>query len=78
MRLHVSARAELPAGPLIIPGLDVEGVTALVGPSGVGKTTVLECVAGLRRPDTGRITCGREVWFDSTAGLDVPDRKSVV
>jgi ABC-type sulfate/molybdate transport systems ATPase subunit len=52
-------------------------VLALAGPSGAGKTTVLRCVAGLRRPDAGRIACDGETWFaDGVA--DVPaERRSV-
>jgi ABC-type sulfate/molybdate transport systems ATPase subunit len=45
---------------------------ALVGPSGAGKTTVLRAVAGLRRPDEGRIACGGRTWFDSRSGVDLP------
>jgi ABC-type sulfate/molybdate transport systems ATPase subunit len=51
-------------------------VVALVGPSGAGKTTVLRAVAGLHRPDRGRITCGAEVWFDRDVDL-APERRSV-
>jgi ABC-type sulfate/molybdate transport systems ATPase subunit len=40
-----------------------EEVVALVGPSGAGKTTVLRAIAGLHRPDAGRIACGGEVWL---------------
>nr|WP_246400785.1 ABC transporter ATP-binding protein [Jiangella mangrovi] len=36
---------------------------ALLGPSGCGKTTTLRCVAGLERPDSGRITLGDDVVF---------------
>jgi molybdate transport system ATP-binding protein len=51
---------------------------ALVGPSGAGKTTVLRAVAGLLRPDAGRITADGEVWFDSGQGVDLPpERRSV-
>ena len=51
-------------------------VVALVGPSGAGKTTVLRAVAGLHRPDRGRIACGAEVWFDH--GVDLaPEQRSV-
>lgn len=44
---------------------------ALYGPSGSGKTTVLDAVAGLRRPDEGMIRIGRRVLFDSRRGVDV-------
>ena len=45
---------------------------ALVGPSGAGKTTVLRAVAGLARPERGRVALDREVLFDSSAGIDLP------
>jgi molybdate transport system ATP-binding protein len=51
---------------------------ALVGPSGAGKTTVLRAIAGLRRPDRGRIALGERVWFDAEAKIDLPpERRSV-
>ncbi len=51
---------------------------ALVGPSGAGKTTVLRAIAGLRRPDRGRIALGDRAWFDAAAKIDLPpERRSV-
>ncbi|MBI2460663.1 MAG: ATP-binding cassette domain-containing protein [Candidatus Rokubacteria bacterium] len=44
-------------------------VVALFGPSGAGKTLTLHCLAGLIRPDRGRIEVGDRVFFDSAAGL---------
>ena len=44
--------------------LDRPHVTVLFGPSGSGKSTILRCLAGLERPDAGRICCGEETWFD--------------
>jgi molybdate transport system ATP-binding protein len=41
-------------------------VTVLFGPSGCGKTTVLRCLAGLERPEAGRIEFKGNTWFDST------------
>jgi molybdate transport system ATP-binding protein len=41
----------------------------LVGPSGSGKTTVLRAIAGLVRPQRGRISCQGECWFDASAGI---------
>lgn len=52
-------------------GIDRRTV-ALVGPSGAGKSTVLRCVAGLVRPDRGRITLGEQAWFDSERRTDLP------
>ena len=46
------------------------GITILFGPSGAGKSTVLDCIAGLARPDTGRIAAGEEVLFDSHASIN--------
>jgi molybdate transport system ATP-binding protein len=48
------------------------GVTILFGASGSGKTTILRCVAGLARPDAGRIAVGDRALFDAGAGVDVP------
>ena len=50
-------------------------VTALFGPSGAGKTTVLQCLGGLQRPDEGIIAFDDEVWFDSSKGLWVTARE---
>ncbi len=49
-----------------------EGITALFGPSGAGKTTVLDCVAGLLRPDRGRIELDGTVLFDSAQRISLP------
>ena len=51
---------------------------ALVGPSGAGKTTVLRAVAGLVRPEAGRIALGGETWFDARVGVHrQPEERSV-
>ena len=51
------------------------GVTALFGPSGVGKTTVLDAVAGLLKPTRGRIVVSGRVLFDSADGIDIQPEK---
>jgi molybdate transport system ATP-binding protein len=40
-------------------------ITVLFGPSGCGKTTTLRCLAGLDRPEEGRISFGQTTWFDA-------------
>jgi iron(III) transport system ATP-binding protein len=44
----------------------------LLGPSGCGKTTTLRSVAGLERPDDGKITVADRVLFDRSSGISVP------
>jgi len=48
------------------------GVTALFGPSGAGKTSVVNMIAGLLTPDRGSIALDETVLFDAAAGIDVP------
>ena len=48
------------------------GITALFGPSGAGKTTVLDAIAGLRTPQSGRIAVHDRVLFDSSARISLP------
>lgn len=48
------------------------GVTALVGPSGVGKTSILNMVAGLLRPDEGHIGVAGTTLFDAARRIDLP------
>jgi molybdate transport system ATP-binding protein len=48
------------------------GATTLFGPSGAGKTTVVNMIAGLLRPDRGRVVLDGDVLFDDTARVDVP------
>jgi molybdate transport system ATP-binding protein len=55
--------------------LDVDGVVALVGPSGAGKTTVLRAITGLTTPTSGRITVGDSVWFDAASGANLPPER---
>ena len=47
-------------------------VTALYGPSGSGKSTILRMIAGLMRPDWGRIVLNGEVVFDSAERINLP------
>jgi molybdate transport system ATP-binding protein len=51
------------------------GVTALFGRSGAGKTTIIQAVAGVVRPDAGRIVVGEETFFDAARGIDVAVEK---
>src|SRR5450759_4901138 len=48
------------------------GATALFGPSGAGKTSIINMIAGLLRPDRGRIVLDGDVLFDDAAHINVP------
>lgn len=80
--LSVSIRKDLgkTPGPAGVFSLDVEfeaqpGVTVLFGASGSGKTTTLQSIAGLLKPDSGRIAIGGDALFDSELGINLPIRK---
>jgi len=60
--------------------LDIEfaalpGVTILFGASGSGKTTTLKSIAGILRPDAGRVAIGEKTLFDSERAIDLPIRQ---
>lgn len=56
-------------------GFPAGGVTALLGPSGSGKSTLLRLIAGLERPQAGRIRHGDTLWFDSDRAIHLPPRR---
>jgi molybdate transport system ATP-binding protein len=51
------------------------GAAALFGPSGAGKTTILDAIAGLRSPSRGTITIDGRVLFSSAGRIDVPPHR---
>jgi molybdate transport system ATP-binding protein len=60
-RFTIQAKFEVPSG-----------ATVLFGPSGAGKTAIVEMIAGLTRPDRGRILCRGRMVFDSGTRTDLP------
>ena len=52
--------------------VEEKGITALFGPSGVGKTSIVNMIAGLSRPDGGRIVLNDRVLFDAASGACLP------
>jgi molybdate transport system ATP-binding protein len=73
--LDVTLTKRLPGFTLDVAWSAGDGVAVLFGPSGAGKTLTLQCLAGLIRPDVGRIALGERVLFDAAAGVDVPPQR---
>jgi molybdate transport system ATP-binding protein len=61
-KLGLDARFSVAAG----------GIIALFGSSGAGKTSLIHLIAGLNRPDRGRISLDGRMLFDSESGIDLP------
>ena len=62
---------ELPGFRLDVRWEAMEPLVALFGPSGAGKTLTLQCLAGLLRPDRGRIAVDGHVFFDSESTVNL-------
>jgi molybdate transport system ATP-binding protein len=77
LRLH---RIRLPLASFTLE-LDAElagPVTAIFGPSGAGKTSLLDLIAGLRRPESAFIALGDRVLTDTAARIDVPTHRRAI
>lgn len=74
MTLEVQIEKKLPEFTLQAAFNAGRAPLGILGPSGAGKTMLLRCVAGIARPDRGRIVLDGRVLFDSDRGIDVPAR----
>jgi len=74
--LHKTFKASGTAAVNAVDGIslnaDAANLVTLLGPSGCGKTTTLRCLAGLERPERGRIVIDGQVVFDSEKRIFVP------
>ena len=71
MSFDIRVSRKLPGHTLELEFRSGAGISALFGPSGVGKTSVLNMVAGVLRPDRGRIEVGGVTLFDSDARISL-------
>ena len=78
MSLSVDIRKQLGAFWLDVSFTATDGVTCLLGASGCGKSMTLKCIAGIEKPDEGRIELDGQVLFDSKSGVNLPPQKRQV
>lgn len=71
MDLYIDIKLQQGCFDLCFTGSFESGITGLFGPSGSGKTTLLHCIAGLSRPDSGRIVLDGSTLYDSDSGCCV-------
>lgn len=77
MELFIDIKKKLPSFTLDIKLETKKDTWGLLGESGSGKSMTLKCIAGLVKPDYGKITLNNRVLFDSDKGINIPikDRK---
>ena len=75
MSVEIDLTLPLPRFALRVQATLPAGVTAILGPSGAGKTSLLESVAGLRRGATGRLAVDGESMLDTARGLTLPPER---
>ncbi|MGL4344576.1 MAG: sulfate/molybdate ABC transporter ATP-binding protein [Cellulosilyticaceae bacterium] len=75
MKLVVTIKKQLNQGLLDVHFETSEGILALLGASGCGKSMTLKCIAGIETPDSGLITLGDTVLYDAEKGINLPPQK---
>ena len=75
MSLHVDIRKRLGSFTLDVRFDAENGITSLLGASGCGKSMTLKCIAGIEKPDEGRIELDGTVLFDSAQKINLPPQK---
>jgi molybdate transport system ATP-binding protein len=70
--IDVALRMTLPGFTLDVAWQAGDEVVTLFGPSGAGKSLTLQCLAGLARPDAGRVVVNGRVFDDTAAGIHLP------
>ena len=75
MALRAEIRKKLGAFTLDMRFEAGDGTLALLGASGCGKSMTLRCIAGVEKPDSGRIVLDGETLYDSGKRIDLPPQK---
>lgn len=75
MTLEVTIAKRLPDFALDVSFATDNKPLSILGPSGAGKSMLFRCIAGLERPDTGRIVLNKRILFDARQGIQLPARQ---
>lgn len=78
MALEVRIKKQFPDFLLDVEFQTEEEIFGVLGESGCGKSLTLKCIAGIERPDQGRIVLNGRELFDSEKGIDLPARERKV
>ncbi|WP_299485584.1 molybdate ABC transporter permease subunit [Acaryochloris sp. IP29b_bin.137] len=70
-QLEVDIEKRLPGFTLSVKFMAADQPLGILGASGMGKSLILRCIAGIERPDQGRIVLNGRVLFDADLGIDV-------
>ncbi len=73
--LEIQIAKKLPDFTLDVSFATDDKPLSILGPSGAGKTMLLRCIAGLERPDRGRVALNGRVLFDSESKIVIPARE---
>ena len=78
MALEVRIKKQFPDFLLDVEFQTEEEIFGVLGESGCGKSLTLKCIAGIERPDQGRIVLNGRELFDSKKGINLPARERKV
>ena len=76
--LSVDIRKKLGKFQLDVAFDSKEGITGILGASGCGKSLTLRCIAGIEKPDEGRIVLDGVTLYDSKKGINLPAQQREV
>lgn len=78
MELLIDIKKSLPGFKLQVKLSNKQDIIGVLGPSGAGKSMLLKCIAGLVKPDEGKIILNQKTLFDSAQKINLPPQKRQV